>query len=125
MLNKFRNTKQKEILDSILKEINGFFYADDIYFKAKKIDNSIGRATIYRYLKELKNKKILNTYSCNRRVLYSKEKKSHCHYSCEKTGKTIHFEIDSLDFLDSIRKKIPGTITSIQLDIKGVCDECK
>jgi Fe2+ or Zn2+ uptake regulation protein len=63
----------------------------------------------------------LFAYTCNRRTVYSKGKKSHCHFECEKTGKIIHFEIDNIDFL---KNKILGTITSFQLEVKGICNKC-
>lgn len=114
-----RLTRQKEIIEQELKKINSFFSAEDLHEKVK--EKSIGIATIYRYLKEANDKGKLLAYMCNRRTVYSKGKKSHCHFECEKTGKIIHFEVDNIDFL---KDKIPGTITSFQLEVKGVCKEC-
>jgi len=117
-----RKTKQKELIERELKKITTFFSADDIYSKIKKIDSSIGIATIYRFLKELEEKDQIFYYICDRRKVYSFNKNSHCHFTCEKTGKVIHFEIDNIDFL---KNKIPGKIISFQLDVKGVCEQCK
>ena len=39
----------------------------------------------------------------------------------EETGKVIHFDVDSLDFL---KNKIPGSISSFQIEVKGKCEEC-
>ena len=116
-----RNTKQKMLISQELHKIDSFFNAEDLYNKAKKKDKEIGMATIYRFLNEAKNKGELYTYTCDRKTIYSKGKKSHCHFECEKTGKIIHFEIDNIDFL---KDKIPGTITSFQLEVKGVCNTC-
>jgi len=118
---KRRNTRQKQILGEELDRITTFFSADELLSAAKKKDSSIGIATVYRYLRELNEQKVLFTYMCDRRAVYSKEMKSHCHFTCEKTGKTVHFDIDSLDFL---KKKIPGKITSFQIEVKGICNEC-
>lgn len=115
---KSRNTKQKEILNKALDQINTFFSAEDIYAKTKEIS----LATIYRFLKELKEKGELYSYICDRKTIYSKQAKSHCHFTCEKTGKITHFEIDNIDFL---KNKVPGKITSFQLEVKGICDDCK
>jgi Fur family transcriptional regulator, ferric uptake regulator len=117
-----RNTKQKELIRTELKKIRSFFSAEDLHGLVSAIDKDIGMATIYRYLKEAKEKGELYTYTCDRRTIYSKGKKSHCHFICEKTGKVIHFDIESIDFL---KDKIPGTITSFQLEVKGVCNSCK
>lgn len=116
-----RSTRQKEIIAQELKKINAFFSAEDLYEKVKQKEINIGIATIYRYLKEANDKGELLAYTCNRRTVYSKGEKSHCHFECEKTGKIIHFEVDNIDFL---KDKIPGTITSFQLEVKGVCKKC-
>ena len=125
MRRKSRNTKQKELLNKEIKKFNSFFTAEDILAKTNKIDPKLGIATVYRFLGDLVKKRQIFSYTCERKTLYSKENNSHCHYTCEKTGEVTHFEIDNLDFLKNIRKKIPGNIKSIQLEIKGVCKNCK
>ena len=121
MPRKTRQTKQKEIIQSELDKINTFFSADDLFSRVKEINPEIGIATVYRFLRDLKKKNKAYSYICDRRALYSKEQKSHCHFVCEKTGKVIHFDIDSLDFL---KNKIPGSIVTFQLEIRGICGEC-
>jgi len=117
-----RNTKQKKLIQEELDKTKTFFSAEALYKKIKKKDKSMGIATVYRYLNELKKQNKIFSYICDRRTIYSTSNKSHCHFICEETGKIIHFEIESLDFL---KKKIPGDITSFQLEVKGICKECK
>lgn len=117
-----RNTKQKELIAEEISKINSFFDAEQLHEQIKLKDENIGLATVYRYLKDASEKGELFGYTCSRKQIYSKGKKSHCHFECEKTGKIIHFDIDNIDFL---RDKIPGTITSFQLEVKGVCNTCK
>ena len=117
-----RNTKQKEIITTQLNKITSFFNAEQLHEKVKKQDPTIGLATIYRYLSEAKKNNELFSYMCNRKQIYSKGTKSHCHFICEQTGKVIHFEIDNIDFL---KNKIPGTITSFQIEVKGTRQDCK
>lgn len=124
-MNTSRQTEQKKIIEALINHETGFFSAEQIFSLAKKKDTKIGIATIYRFLKERRKKNKLYSYMCDRKMLYSTEKKSHCHYLCEKTGKITHFDIDNLDFLKSIKQKIPGSITSFQIEIKGVCKECE
>lgn len=124
MKRKSRNTKQKELLTEEVKKFNSFFTAEDFFKQVRKKDPKIGIATVYRFLKDLVNKKELHSYICDRRTLYSRQNNSHCHFICEKTGKIIHFDINNLDFLKHIKSKIPGSIRSVQLEIKGTCDDC-
>ncbi len=118
---KKRITRQKEIIQKELDKIDSFFNADFLLNKVKKVDKKIGLATIYRFLEEAKNDNQLFSYKCNCKTVYSKHDKSHCHFVCEKTGKIIHFKIDSLDFL---KNKIPGSIKSFQIEVRGMCNDC-
>lgn len=118
---KTRNTKQKEIIYNEISKFHTFFTAEELYEKVKSVDKTIGLATVYRFLKTLRKNKNIFSYTCNGKLVYSKENKSHCHFVCEETGKVIHFNIDSLDFL---KDKIPGSITSFQIEVKGICNKC-
>ena len=117
-----RQTKQKTIIQDELSKIKTFFSAEALFEKVKKKDKDIGIATIYRYLNELIKEKKIFSYICDRRTIYSTNNSSHCHFICEETGTVIHFDINSLDFL---KNKIPGDITSFQLEVKGMCRQCK
>jgi len=123
-MKKSRNTKQKELLQEECSKFKEFFTAEDLYKKVKQKDNSLGIATVYRFLKEIKKKSNVFTYMCDRKTIYSNQANSHCHYICEKTGKVVHFEINNLDFLKNIKGKIPGSINSFQIEIKGICKDC-
>ncbi len=118
---KTRNTKQKETLNKEISKFKTFFTAEDLYENIKVTDKSIGLATVYRFLKNLRKDGEIFSYTCDGRLVYSKDNKSHCHFVCEETGKVIHFSISSLDFL---KDKIPGSITSFQIEIRGICDKC-
>jgi len=124
MVRKSRKTRQKELIEKLVNKMDVFFSAEDLFKLVKKKDSQIGIATVYRFLNDLKKKNKICTYVCDRRALYSREKNSHCHFICDKTGKIIHFDIDSLNFLKDVKKKIPGTINSFQLEIHGICDDC-
>ena len=116
-----RATRQKAIIQSCIDTKKGFFSADDLFEDVQKSDPAIGKATVYRYLKEQRKHSNLFSYVCDGRAVYSTKKRSHCHFICEKTGKVIHFDVDSLDFL---KDKIPGEIESFQLEVRGVCTKC-
>jgi Fe2+ or Zn2+ uptake regulation protein len=115
-----RSTKQKRIILEKINNFNSFFNAEELLLEAKKEYKKIGIATIYRLLKELQKDNKIYSYKCDRKTIYSKENKSHCHFICEETGKIIHFNIDSLDFL---KDKIPGSISSFQLEVRGRCNK--
>ena len=101
--------------------MDSFFSAEELFQKISKKHPSIGISTVYRFLKDEKKKGNIFSYLCDRKTVYSLGRKSHCHFFCEKTGKTLHFDIDDINFL---KNKVPGKIKSIQLEVRGVCDAC-
>ena len=111
----FRKTKQKETIKKVVDDFKTFFSAQDVYDKVCKLDDSIGIATVYRYLKVESDNQNLHSYVCDRKQVYSKNK-THCHFVDEETGEISHFSIDSIDFLNG---KIKGDISSISIEVKG------
>jgi Fe2+ or Zn2+ uptake regulation protein len=121
MVKKSRKTKQKELMQSEIKTLASFFTADELYEKIKEKDYTIGIATVYRFLKDLRRKKELHSYTCNRKMIYSLDENNHCHFICQKCNQITHFSIEKIDFL---KTKIKGEICHFQIDVSGVCEEC-
>jgi Fur family ferric uptake transcriptional regulator len=121
MEKKSRKTKQKELMQSEILKFTSFFTADELYNKIKGKDHNIGMATVYRFLKDLRRKKELHSYICNRKMIYSREENNHCHFICQRCNKITHFSIDKIDFL---KTKIKGDICHFQIDVYGICEEC-
>ena len=116
-----RQTKQKEILIREITKFNYFFTAGDLHSKVRKIDDKIGIATVYRLLKDLRNKNQLHSYLCNKKLIYSIDSKSHCHFTCQKCGKVKHIKMDSIDF---IKRNLRINICHFQIDMCGMCENC-
>ncbi len=121
MVKKSRKTKQKELIQSEISTFTSLFTADDLFDKIRKKDKTIGIATVYRFLKDLRKKKELHSYMCDRKMVYSREKNNHCHFICQKCDTVTHFNIDKIDFLQT---KIKGEICHFQIDVHGICDIC-
>ena len=116
-----RNTRQKEIIIKEVNNLNQFFNANELYEKVNKKDSKIGIATVYRILRDLRKRNILHSYICNRKTIYSKDDRSHCHFTCQKCGKISHLSIKSLNFLENTNK----SICHFQIDVEGVCESCR
>ncbi len=119
---KSRNTCQKEIISKVANNQSGFFTTEELYEKVKLENDKIGIATIYRNLKELEKQGIVHNFMCENRKVYSSQKRSHCHFKCEKCGKSEHFEVKNLDFLKFIKT---GETCHFNLEVVGICNECK
>lgn len=117
-----RQTRQKEILKSEVDRQKSFFTAEDLYERARKKDDKIGIATVYRFLKGLKKDDKIHSYLCGRKTVHSISEKSHCHFSCQQCGKVMHINIDSIDFL---KRNFKGEICHFQINVEGVCDGCR
>ena len=48
-------------------------------------------------MQELRKKRQLHSYICDRKIIYSKQRNNHCHYTCQKCGKIIHFDKISIE----------------------------
>ena len=119
---KSRNTRQKEIIQKELDFFTNFFTAEELHKKIIKVEKNVGIATIYRFLKDLREKRKLHSYVCERKTIYSKEKHSHSHYVCQVCNKMFHFNVKNIDF---IKKEIPGNICHFQIEVHGICDKCR
>jgi Fur family ferric uptake transcriptional regulator len=121
MVKKSRKTRQKELIQAGIDTFTSLFTAEELFDKVRKKDSSIGIATVYRFLKDLRKKRELHSYVCDRRMIYSRQKNSHCHFICQKCGRVVHFDVDRVDFL---KKKIGGDICHFQIDVHGICEGC-
>lgn len=116
-----RNTKQKALIEAEFQKFNTFFTAEDLFKQVKKIDSTVGIATIYRFLNSYRQKNYLHAYLSGRKTVYAKEKNNFCSFTCHNCGKIINFDIETLDFL---KKKIKGNICHFQIDVHGLCPAC-
>lgn len=116
-----RETQQKRIIESEVNKMSSFFTGEDLFKKVHKLNNQIGLATVYRFLKNLREKKLIHAFTCEKKLIYSKDTKSHCHFICEKCNKTVHIDIKDIK---SLKKSLSGEICHFQIDIYGVCEKC-
>ncbi len=118
-LKRTRETRQKKIIEDAVKHFTSFFNAEELHqYIAKK---GVGIATIYRLLTILVSEGKIHSFQCNRRTIYSSNKKNHCHFVCERCGERKHIQPKKLDFLE---KEIEGKVCHVQIDISGICEKC-
>lgn len=118
---KSRNTRQKELIESVAGTMENIFTADDLYKSAAGKEKGIGIATVYRCVKLLCEKGVLHSYKCGRRKVYSNKSSNHCHFICHKCGKSEHFDVRNLDFLKEV---VDADVCHFQLDVYGLCRKC-
>lgn len=116
-----RNTRQKAIIHHQIEAMTSLFTAEALFEKVHQTDPSIGVATVYRYLKDLRKQRALHSYVCDRRLIYSLQDNNHCHFICQRCDSVQHFDIDKVDFL---KGSIRGDICHFQIDVHGICERC-
>ncbi len=102
----------------------------DVYGKLKKRLPTIGLPTVYRILAEFKNVGILvQSLSEDRQLRYALcnlPNEHHHHFTCRKCRKTE--EVEFCNFKEAsqfIEKKLNAKVEAHQLQIEGLCSECK
>ncbi len=116
-----RTTKQKELIRKEFEQFKTLFPAEELLAKVKQKGPSIGIATVYRFLKDLKSRNEVHSYLCERKMLYSKEDSSHCHFICQRCNKKEQFEVVALPFL---KRKVNGKVCHFQMEVYGFCSSC-
>lgn len=127
------NTRQREkILEYLKANQNSNITAEEIITYFNSIGDSIGKATVYRFLNGLVNQKVVKKYMLEDRncscYQYVEEKncEEHYHLKCEKCNKIIHLECEEFKGLQNhIAKEHDFELDSIKTVLYGVCKECK
>ncbi len=119
---KSRKTRQKELIELELNNVEVFFTAEDLLQQIRKKDSAIGIATVYRFLKQKNDVEKLHSYSCSGKRIYSVEKRNHSHFICKRCNRTIHFNMSDIGV---IKNSVKGDMCHFQLDIYGICENCK
>ena len=123
-------SKQREEIMEVMKELYNHPTAEEIYYLTKQKDSSVSRSTVYRNLKVLVKKGLVNQLSIPNgpaRYDYTKNREKHGHILCTKCGKLYDFCYD-FDF-EQVKKSVYAQ-TSVEISedgvmMKGICDSCK
>jgi len=130
---KERNTKQKELVISVLTQNKDkHLTAEQILDNIKKVSKDISQATVYRILGQLSKCGIVRKYigADNKKACYqyvdSQHKcNMHYHLICDKCGQTIHYEnIDVEKIRNSILEEKGFEVNLQKVVFYGICKEC-
>jgi Fe2+ or Zn2+ uptake regulation protein len=116
-----RMTSQKHVVIEFLKETKSHPTAEMVYKEVKKKLPRVSRATVYRILKDLKEKGEIREIPC-KVCRYDGDLTEHSHFFCEKCGGII--DVPEKVRLPSIKSKMVGKINNYQIYFYGVCRKC-
>lgn len=123
-------SRQREIVQNIIKKAHNHPTVDEVYAEVRKEDKNISLATVYRNLNLLVQCgeiKKLNFFDEENR--FDPITKEHQHFVCNKCGKIIDINDNAFSKNTSIDKKIEKeydiSIDRRNVVLYGVCKNCK
>ncbi len=125
-MKKERITPQKRIILELLKESKSHPSTDDIFEKAEKKLPGLSRATVYRVIKDLKEKGSVIEIPCNV-SRYDADTSSHAHFICDKCNGIFDIFEDvckNCNVIKSTKTKV-GKINNYQIYFHGKCKKCR
>ena len=117
-----RITYQKTIILDYLKSVKTHPSAEEIYSAVKKKLPQISLGTVYRVLKNFKEKGEILEIPCEV-AHYDGDTSDHGHFFCEKCNK-IYDVFECCNILKNKKTKI-GKINNYQIYLYGICKKCK
>lgn len=122
------NTKQKELILSIIKKKKHEFRVKDLY---NDLNKEIGLTTIYRQIDKLVNEGRINKNINKDNITYYQyleecNKKNHFYLKCDKCGNMTHIDCDCIEQLSNhIVKEHQFNLNKDCIIITGICKHCK
>jgi len=125
-----RRTIQREAIIEAAFGTTDHFSAEELLVKARKIEKSVSRATVYRTLPLLVESGMLRELDLGSDVkLYDPnfvEHPTHNHLICVDCNKIIEFEDPNMELLENcITRRLGFSPASKAVKIEGHCDELK
>ena len=121
-------TRQRQLVLEILKETPGHPDAGMIYLEAKKRDERIGLATVYRSLDFLKNEGLVeeNSFGEDHGHFETTQGPHHYHFTCVDCGKVIELKGAEMDrIVQTLSDLRPVQVTEINIHLRGCCPDCQ
>lgn len=124
-----RMTTQRELILKTFCKQKKHVTAEQLYDILKKLDSSIGHATVYRTLKLLTEAGIareLNFGEGSVRYEPDLDKEHHDHLVCVKCGEHIEFLDEEIEKLQNrIVEKYGYELVDHSLNLYGICPKCR
>lgn len=124
-----RNTKQKQIILSILKNSNKPMSINEVYQAVKEFAPNIAKSTIYRNIDSLIKQDLIDKYYLSDSELFYKIKNDtheHKHYViCDQCKRMFDLPSCPIHEIQNSMLEDGFTITDHYIQISGICKDCK
>jgi Fur family ferric uptake transcriptional regulator len=123
-----KSTAQRDDIARVFFDIGHHISAEELYAEVKKISPHVGYATIYRTLRLLKECDLVSErhFDDDQARYEVVSERHHDHFICERCGKIIEFENESLEQLqEAIARELDVTLTRHKMELYGLCPDCQ
>jgi Fur family ferric uptake transcriptional regulator len=126
-----RMTQQRRAILQVMETATKHLDASQLLRKAKKIDASVDRSTVYRTLKLLKRNGLIDELDLMHihgegHYYERKLNRDHIHMACLRCGKITEFVSDIFESLkNQIEKDCRFKIVVSRFEIGGYCSNCR
>ena len=116
-------TKNKALLLELVREKPRHLTAEQIFLLAKERSPHISMATVYNNLGALSHEGLIRRLHIDGQAdRYDRCVDPHEHFICNKCGEITDFCFEK--FTEELERRIGESVTSYELNIRGVCAAC-
>ncbi|MGH7780919.1 MAG: Fur family transcriptional regulator [Candidatus Binataceae bacterium] len=122
-----KSTGQRDDIARVFFGIGRHISAEELYAEVKKINPHVGYATIYRTLRLLRECDLLQErhFDEGQARYEAMGERHHDHFICERCGKIIEFENDSIERLqEMVARELKAELRRHKMELYGICADC-
>ena len=125
----FRMTRQRGLILDIFLKKEGHLSPEELYGLVKAKDRTVGRATVYRMLRLMKEADLARQVDLGDGLTRYEHKYGHAHHDhliclgCGKAIEVVDAEIEALQ--EKLARKHGYALTGHQMDLFGLCPACR
>ncbi|MCI7334880.1 MAG: transcriptional repressor [Oscillospiraceae bacterium] len=120
-----RSSRQRDAILTSLRSRKDHPTAEQLFFDLKSEYPALSLATVYRNLKVLEGEGELIKFHTDSGDRFDADTSEHYHFICQCCKKIIDLRSETGEGLCTLFKDFEGEIRSCNLQLFGVCSECK
>ncbi len=121
-----RKSKHQDKIYEVIRGVGIHMSAEEVWHEVKKIDETVGIATVYRQLNNLvEQHKIARISNRDQGYTYDGNPEEHHHFYCTQCGSyyDISMKLDH-KIHELIEDEIGATVTAHSMIFEGICRHC-
>lgn len=124
-----KSTPQRQLIVDVFLKAGGHLATEEVYDLVKKVDASVGQATVYRTMKLLCDSGLAKEVHFGDGVARYEQKygsQHHDHLICERCGRNIEVLDENIEHLqEELARRHGFVLTSHRMYLYGICEACR